>query len=178
MSTVAKSFNQDLLTIGETENSSFLTISYNSKPFLINSGKCLSPFGVDKYKNIYTIKLEGAPIRYIHKIEKVIQEKVNKYIEQKRKEQPYNSNFDEPYVLRSQIKQKRYPYKSQIIVKLPQNSNKFIMDIKNKKGEYRSFSDIKPNTYMETQLYIRSLWLKENTVFYKWNCSNIVLYEE
>ena len=81
MCTISKSFNSELITVSESSSSSFLSVSYDNKPLYIASSKCYVPFGLDKYKNMYTMKLEGAPIRYIEKIEKVIQDKVNQYIE-------------------------------------------------------------------------------------------------
>tara|TARA_B100001123_G_scaffold442012_1_gene584561 strand:- start:256 stop:756 length:501 start_codon:yes stop_codon:yes gene_type:complete len=165
MTTTSKVFNPDLLLVNNTEDPSFLSISYDKKPLYISSHKCYVPFGLDKYKNMYTMKLEGAPIGYVHKIEKIIQDKVNEYVE--------NLKFE----IHSQVKPKRYPFKPQLIVKLPQNSNKFTMDIVNKKGEYMTYVDLKPRIYIETSLYIRTLWLKNGKIYYKWNCGNITVYD-
>ena len=165
-STTSKEFNKEHLEVKFTKNKNFMTVLYKNNTLYISSGKCKVPFGVDQYKNNYTMKLENTPFRYIQKIEKCIEEKVNEYLTK--------NTSSEIYTINSQIITKKR-FKPDLIVKLPQVHGKFCMDIINKRKEYKTYSDILPNSFIQTFLYIRSLWLKNNKIYYRWNCSTIMI---
>lgn len=150
----------DKITLNDSVKSSF-DIRYNDKPLYIYSPKLYIPFGIENYKNSYSLSLQLRNIdnyENLKKFSEFIQELEKHFIEL------LDISEDE---LTSQIKLNiDNKYDPILYTKFISKYNKVEAEVKNYNNEPMNIFDIEKNNYCKCLLYLDKVW-KFNSYTYK-----------